>query len=122
VNDGFVNSDPSTVQIQVVTMETAAVQETQNIQTTITSLDTSVLKNTTMQNAFSNELNAVFANIAAGDYTSALNQLQSDILLRTDGCTKDGSPDQNDWINTCPEQEQVYSYVMQLIQLLQSMK
>ncbi len=122
VNDGYVDSDPATVQIMVITAQTEAVQETQTIQTTITSLDTSVLKNTTMQNALSNKLNAVIANIAAGNYASALDQLQNDILLKTDGCAKNGAPDKNDWIKTCADQGQVYPYVMNLIQSLQSMQ
>ena len=38
--------------------------------------------------------------IAGGNYSSALDQLQNDILLKTDGCAKDGAPDKNGWINT----------------------
>jgi hypothetical protein len=122
VNDGIVNSDPSTVQVQVVTAQTAAVQQTQSIQTTISTLDTSVLKNTTMQNALTNKLNAVLANIEAGNYASALDQLQNDILGKTDGCATTGVPDKNDWIKTCDAQNQVYPYVVNLIKFVQSIK
>ncbi len=85
VNYGYVDSDPNTVQIQVVPAPTQAIQQTHNIQTIISSLSTSVLKNANMQNALLNKLNAVIANISAGDYTAALDQLQNDILPKMDG-------------------------------------
>lgn len=122
VNDGDVDSDPSTIQVQVVTSTTAAVEETKTIQTIIAAFDTSVLKNANMQNALINKLNAVVANLTVGDVASAVEQLQNDMLSKTDGCATSGAPDKNDWIKTCEEQDQVYPYVLQLIQLLQTMK
>jgi hypothetical protein len=121
VNDGYVDSIPSTIQIQVITTVTEAIQQTQNIQTIISSLNPSVFKNSNMQNALLNKLNAVINNINAGDYTDALDQLQNDILGKTDGCATSGSPDKNDWIETCTAQNMVYPYIIKLIQLIQGM-
>jgi hypothetical protein len=121
VNDGFVNSDPSTVQIQVVTAMSVAVQKTKAIQNVIASLSPSALKNANLQNALINKLNAVLANINAGNYASALDELQNDILLKTDGCATAGAPDKNDWINNCASQGQVYPMIMDLIALLKAM-
>ncbi len=122
VNDGFVNSDPSTVQVQAVVTQTMAYQATKNAQTAVASLNSSVLKNTNMQNALLNKLNAVLADISAGDYAAALAQLKNDILTKTDGCAKVGTLDQNDWIQTCDAQKVIYPYVVNLIQLVQGMK
>jgi hypothetical protein len=120
VNDGFVDSVASTVQVQVITRQTEAAQQTQNIQNIIASLNPSVLKNANMQNALINQLNAALGYIDTGDYADALGQLQ-EILGKMDGCATTGAPDKNDWIKTCAAQNQVYPYVMKLIQLVRSM-
>jgi hypothetical protein len=51
-----------------------------------------------MRNELIKKLNAVIARIEAGHYRDALEQLQDDILAKTDGCAKVGAPDKNDWI------------------------
>ncbi len=48
-----------------------------------------------MQNAFINKLNTALANIDAGNYAYALDQLQNGILLKTDGCATTGALDKN---------------------------
>lgn len=105
VNDGTVGSDPSTVQIQVITAETAAILAIQSCETDIASLDPGVFKNSNMQNTLINKLHAVIASIEAGDYNEALGQLKNDILGKTDGCAKSGEPDKNDWILECEAQK-----------------
>jgi len=55
VNDTFENSDPRTTQVQVVTVVTAAVQETKATDTVVT-LDASGLKNRNMRNVLINKL------------------------------------------------------------------
>ncbi len=52
------------------------------------SVNSSVFKNTNMQNALLNKSNAVLVDIDSGNYALALDQLQNDILDKTDGCTK----------------------------------
>ncbi|HWR57514.1 MAG TPA: hypothetical protein VN328_01385, partial [Thermodesulfovibrionales bacterium] len=115
VNDGFIDSDPSQVQIQVITELTAAILAAGDVQVQVTSLSPEVLKNATMQNALLNKLNAVIASIDAGNYADALAKLQDDILPKTDGCANSGAPDNNDWIEDCASQNLVYPFVLNAI-------
>lgn len=107
VNDGTLNSEPSTVQVQAASSASAAVQAIQRAQADIAALDRAVFKNGNMRNALLNKLNAVIASVEAGRYTDALEQLDSDILGKTNGCASGAGPDKNDWILDCAAQRQV---------------
>lgn len=122
VNDGYLNSNPSTTEVQAITMESAAIDAAQNLQTMIGALNPAVFKNPQLQNALINKLNAVIANISAGNYQGALAQLQNDAQGKTDGCATAGAPDKNDWITECGSQNQVYPLIQQTIVLLQNLK
>ena len=121
VNDGTVDSDPSTVQIQAVDTLTAAIQAVQDCEAEITSLDSSVFKNANMQNTLINKLNAVIAKIEAGNYADALGQLQNDVLKKTDGCATQGAPDKNDWIKNCDAQGSVYPCLLHSIEMVEAL-
>ena len=130
VNDGFVDSLPATVQIQVVSQQTQVIQNIQALQQIIANLGSGtvssafnsanmqnasrVFKNAHMRNALLNKLNAVIANIEAGNYSDALEQLH-DILEKTDGCATSGAPDKNDWITNCKDQSNVYTPLLNII-------
>ncbi len=122
VNDGFVNSDPATIQVEVIAKQSDPIDSLRNIEVVISSLDGIMFKNPNMKNALINKLNAVIASINDGHYSDALDQLQNDILGKMDGCAKAGAPDKNDWIINCKGQGQVYPSIVSLIQLVQSMK
>jgi hypothetical protein len=116
VNDGLVDSPPATAQIQVVTLQTRAIQNIQSLQQNIIAkLAPGAFKNANMQNALLNKLNSVLASIEAGNYSDALGQLQNDILGKTDGCANSGAPDKNDWIIDCPDQSKVYTPLLNII-------
>ncbi len=115
VNDGFVDSDPNTIQIQAVTLQTIAIGAIQYTESLITLLSPSDFKNPNMKNTLINKLNTVIANIEAGLYADALGQLQNDILGKTDGCANSGSPDKNDWIINCTAQGIVYPAILDAI-------
>lgn len=115
VNDGFVDSIPSTVNIQVTTTGSHAIQSVQALETTIGALSATSFKNRNMQNAMINKLNAVIANIDAGNYADALGQLQNDVLGKTDGVATEGAPDNNDWITYPSDQKPVYDSLMEII-------
>jgi len=115
VNDGLLNSDPSTVQVQAVSSATTAVGAAQNVIAGVAAIDPAMLKNANMKNALINKLNAVIADIQAGRYADALAKLQNDILGKTDGCAVAGSPDKNDWITDCATQDQIYPLVQETI-------
>jgi len=85
---------------------------------TINSQDSGSFKNRNSQKAFENKLYAVIDKLENGEYQDALNKLEKDILKKTDGCAKSGSPDKNDWIRDCDAQGQVYPLVIEAIQLI----
>ncbi len=96
---------------------TTPLESVQQVETAVVSIGLGVLKNANMQNTLINKLNAVIANIEAGNYADALGQLQNDILAKTDGCAKSGMPDKNDWITNCAAQGVVYPLIMEAIKL-----
>lgn len=121
VNDGLLDSAPSTTQVQVVANSTVAIDATQDVQDSIASLNPGVFKNANMQKTFNNKLNAVIADIEAGNYANALDKLQHDILAKTDGCANAGVPDSNDWIKDCVSQAQVYPLILEVIEMLRGL-
>jgi hypothetical protein len=121
VNDGLLDSAPSTTQVQVVANPTVPIEATQDVQDSIASLNPGVFKNATMQKTFNNKLNAVIADIEAGNYANALDKLQHDILGKTDGCANSGVPDNNDWIRDCASQEEVYPLILEVIEILRGL-
>jgi Na+-transporting NADH:ubiquinone oxidoreductase subunit NqrC len=121
VNDGLLDSAPSTTQVQVVANATVAIEATQDVQVSVASLNPGVFKNTNMQKTFNNKLNAVIADIEAGNYANALDKLQHDILGKTDGCANTGAPDSNDWIKDCASQGEVYPLILDVIDILRGL-
>jgi beta propeller repeat protein len=117
VSDGVLASDPSTVQIQAVMTTGAAVAAAAEVQGAVAGLPAGALKNDNMRNALNNKLNAVIASIQAGDYASALQKLENDILKKTDGCAGSSppAPDANDWVKACGEQAVLYRLVLDAI-------
>jgi len=121
VNDGFVDSAPSNVSVMALTSVTQATQQTSQTMVTINSLSPTVFKNTNMQNALTNKIQAVLADIQAGRYADALNKLQNDVIRKTDGCATGGAPDATDWIKTCSAQAMVHPMLQQLVALLKTL-
>jgi beta propeller repeat protein len=115
VNDGLLDSDPGTIQILVVAKETKIITDIRDLETTINGFESGVFKNAMMQNTLINKLNTVIDAIIAGEYTDALNQLQNDILKKTDGCALSGAPDKNDWIRDCETQGILYPKILSII-------
>lgn len=120
VNDGELGSEPSIIQVQVITSESAATQRVNDIGDSIGTLLPGVFKNANMQSTFNNKLNAVLSAIEDGDYALAHDKLVHDILTKTDGCATSGSPDKNDWIQDCESQAVVYPFVLEAITFLES--
>jgi hypothetical protein len=89
---------------------------------TISNLDSTVFKNSTMKHAMINKLSSVAANIEAGNYQEALGQLKNDLLAKTDGCHNSGAPDKNDWIKDCATQSQVHAELDNIIKIVQQMQ
>jgi hypothetical protein len=81
----------------------------------IAELPSSAFKHRKLQNSLLNKLNAVIRSIREHRYSHALQQLENDILVKTNGCATAGAPDKNDWIVNCPEQSKVYTPLLNII-------
>jgi hypothetical protein len=125
VNDGFGGtSDPSTVTIQVTVTPSSVIKAIQtSLQPLIQQLPatTQVFVNANMKNTLANKLNAVIANIDAGNYVDALGQLQHDLLGKVDGIATTGKPDKNDWIKDPAAQTEVYNHLITIIAELKAL-
>ena len=118
VNDGFVDSAPSNVTILATSQVTQIVDTLGALLNSINGLDQSVFKNPNMRNALTNKVQAILADVEAGNFQDALSKLENDLMAKTDGCALSGQPDRNDWIKSCPSQEVVYSIAQELRTLL----
>lgn len=118
VNDGFVDSDPSNASVEAISAQTAATQALSEASYNVNHLPPGSLKNKNLANAFTNKINSALKMIDKGQYPAAIDKLQNDILGKTDGCANGGSPDKNDWITTCTEQNEVYPIVVEAINYL----
>ena len=85
---------------------------------TINGLDPAVFKSRNTQRALRSKLNAVLNKMEREQYQEALDKLENDILTKTNGCAESGAPDGNDWIIDCDAQSQIYSLVMEAIELM----
>ncbi|RLJ16719.1 hypothetical protein DJ030_15955 [bacterium endosymbiont of Escarpia laminata] len=121
VNDGLLDSDPSSVTIIALTWQDEIVTLVQDVMDRVNGFDSSVFKNKNLAKPFTNKLNAVLSKLDNGDYADALNKLEHDILPKIDGCAASGQPDKQDWLTTCEAQDEIYPLVQQAIELLRSL-
>ncbi|MGA3114205.1 MAG: hypothetical protein ABSF90_07205 [Syntrophobacteraceae bacterium] len=72
-----------------------------------------------MQNQMIAMLQDVITYIDQGDPMRAYQELQNDVLRRTDGCALYGAPDSDDWIIDAPSQGAVHPPLTGIITELQ---
>lgn len=121
VNDGFVDSEPSTATVLAITLPDAIAMTLQEMITVINDIDLGNFKNKNMQNTLTKKINATLELVEQGAFAETLDKLQNDILAKTDGCATSSEPDKNDWIQDCGSQELVYPLVIEAIGNLESM-
>jgi hypothetical protein len=119
VNDGYENSDPSSVTIEAAQSTGDLVTKLQVAIAAINGIDDACFKNKNMKKTLVNKLNAVLSKIDEGLYAEAYNKLLHDVLGKMDGCGS--SPDNNDWIQCCNEQQMVRSLIEDAMEILASM-
>ena len=115
VNDGQVDSDPSTLSITVVSSTDPLIEDLIKAINAINALDRSAFKSRNLKKVLTNKINTVIAYIDQGLYREAKSALESGIIKKVDGCAKNGAPDKNDWIITCDAQNQVYPFILHAI-------
>jgi probable HAF family extracellular repeat protein len=126
VNDGFVDSTPSTVTIHVAASRSWVSDQLRNVIADLGNpamLPDDAFKNKNMRNTLITKLNVIIKDVDAGNYAGALAKLQEDVMAKTDGCAASGKPDNNDWIITCtyqsliyPELQDIMGYLTELAQ------
>lgn len=121
VNDGYADSDPSNASVEAISAETAATQALSEASYKVNHQVPGSLKNNNLANALTNKINSALKMIDKGQYAEAIDKLKNDILGKTDGCATGGSPDRNDWITTCGEQDKIYPLIIEAIDYLNSL-
>lgn len=125
VNDGYVDSVPSVVMVEVLSTEAAAEQTTVQLQEYINAqLKSSFTKN--KQKTLTNKLNNdVMPLIEAGNFVEARQILVEDIFPKADGCIFRGEPDSPpsggfavDWVTDCQAQQDIYDLIKLLDEIL----
>jgi hypothetical protein len=114
VNDGQLDSDPSTISITVVSSTNPVINSLITAINGINPLDSSAFKNLNLKKVLTNKINTALDYIDQGLDSSAKNVLGG-IIKKMDGCAKNGNPDKNDWIITCDAQDQAYPYILDAI-------
>lgn len=106
VNDGIVDSAPSTVTITAISFQSATLEALMTSLDLINYLEPYDLSKKTVQKPLNNKLSAVMKMVAGGAYTDAWQKVEYDLIPKTDGCSNEGAPDNNDWISNCESQEE----------------
>jgi hypothetical protein len=123
VHDGIVESVPDQVTIIALSTQTRLTQILSEAIALLNGFDPAVFKNSHMQSTLTKKIGLVIEQIQQGAYEEALQKLEQDILAKLDGCAAGTSPapDPNDWIRDCSAQVQVYSLLLEAIDLLASL-
>ena len=126
VNDGFLDSDPSNVNIFAVDAENIDdfIRALMDAILAINGLDDSDFNNANNRNALTLKIIVVLKNYLQDGYSeSLLDKLRDDIAGKMDGCAigDPSAPDQNDWIMNCPAQADVYPHLMEAISIFETM-
>jgi hypothetical protein len=122
VNDGLVDSAPSSVTITATATSEQVIEDLVDTVEVINGLDDAVFKNKTLQKNTTKHVGQAVEMIDAGDYEDALSKLEA-VLRKTDGCAMSGppdpTPDPNDWIEDCAAQAEVYPLIVDAIALIE---
>jgi parallel beta-helix repeat protein len=119
VNDGLADSEPDYVTVEAIGLHDAVVMALADISGFVSDIGDNSLRNKKLRKPLTNKVDAVIQMVDEGCYEDALKKLQHDILGKTNGCIEIGEPDKNDWITNCDEQQELYSLLITVIELLE---
>jgi hypothetical protein len=117
VNDGMLNSNPSSVCIYGISRHDTIVVNLRKLSGEIHSLPESAFKNSQNKKALSNKINAVIRDLDGGLYSEAREKIVNDVYAKTDGCGSLGTADKNDWIINCESQVSIYTLIQETLSL-----
>jgi hypothetical protein len=118
VNDGLQDSQPSTIQVDVVNRSVHLRDLLLLLIQKFNDQPDSSYKNSNMRSSLVNKTNAVIEIVESQLWKDALNKMKHDICAKTDGCSIIGSPDSNDWLVRCEAQGEIFPLVMEIIGIL----
>lgn len=119
VNDGLIDSDPSTVVIEIIDSEptvTALIEQAIDEINAIPG-NRHNFRNRRAKKILTRILNRAIHNINHGRNYIAKIQLGF-VLRRTNGCALQGESDHTDWIKQCSDQDIVYPIVLEAFNML----
>uniref|UniRef100_UPI004057B7FE GLUG motif-containing protein n=1 Tax=Candidatus Electrothrix sp. TaxID=2170559 RepID=UPI004057B7FE len=122
VNDGTIDSAPSTAEVVAISYLDAVIVTLQEALDKVNELDSSIFsKKNSQENlvkGIDKVIDKVITQVENGSYDEALFKLEGgSILLKTDGCVAPplDEPNSDDWIISCESQELVYPLIMEAI-------
>ncbi len=119
VDDGFGLTDVDTIQLGVISVDSAVTNNLMGLSSDIDEIGINQIKNENLGNSLINKINSILQLIENGDYQSAKDKLTNDVLKKTDGCVDiNGSPDNNDWVTDCTTQIDLQSTINDTLLLL----
>ena len=84
----------------------------------INAIDSASFKQPNAQKVLVQKIEVIKKIINQGSYAEALQKLQDDLSQKTDGCSKSGFDDGNDWVKDCDEQAKLYWSIHEIIVFL----
>lgn len=118
INDGVLDSDVDTVNIEVVSIHDGLTNSLVELSAVIDSIPLTSLANENLANTFTSKLNVIVKAINKGNYTGAINKLKNDIISKTDGCSTKGAPDKNDYVTDCDSQTELHELLKRVESLM----
>jgi hypothetical protein len=96
VDDGVLDSQPSTMTVTAVEATVSIITELQELVLFTNGLSSSELKQKAQRGKLTNQLNAVILEVESGNYVGAFDLLREQVHIRFDGCSPAGVVDGND--------------------------
>lgn len=116
-NDGFTDSQPASLTVTAKTLQQVLEEKLTTLSEIVLNLSATDFTPGNKQQTLLHKIDLAIAAVQAGDYPQARDHV-SFVLDKANGCAKQGSVDNNDWIDNCPAQGQVYPAVREVADLL----
>lgn len=116
-NDGFTNSQPASLTVHAKSLEQALVEALTSLRDIVMNLAVTDFAPGNKQRTLVHKLDMAMAAVQTGDFAEARDHV-SFVLDKTNGCAKQGSVDNNDWIYNCSAQSEVYPALREIADLL----
>lgn len=117
VNDGVLDSEVDTINIEVVSIQDGLTNTLVELGSAVELIPVTSLANENLATTVTNKLNVIVKAINKDNYTGATKKLLNDIISKTDGCSTSGTPDKNDYVTDCDSQMKLYELLTRVVTL-----